>query len=117
MRIRSRLLLLVSAVLAPSLLGAAIGLAYVYKEEREFHAASMQETARALALALDREMGRREDMLRTLGDGYKALHLRGQSLSPFAALYLATLGGALGAGLESDDTVRAAAYTYRRDSR
>lgn len=29
---------------------------------------------------------------------------------------LATLGGALGAGLENDDTVRAAAYTYRRDS-
>jgi hypothetical protein len=30
---------------------------------------------------------------------------------------LATLGGALGAGLETDDVVRAAAYTYRRDRR
>lgn len=33
-------------------------------------------------------------MLRTLGDGYKVLHLQNQSLTPFAALYLATLGAA-----------------------
>ena len=67
MRIRSRLLLLALAVLAPAIVGAAFGLAYLYKEERQFNYASMQETARALALALDREMARRESVLRTLG--------------------------------------------------
>jgi signal transduction histidine kinase len=66
MRIRSRLLLLVSAVLVPALVGAGIGLAYIYKEEREFNHASMQGTARALALALDRDMSRRRAVLQTL---------------------------------------------------
>lgn len=33
-------------------------------------------------------------VLRTLADGYKALQLNGQSLSPFGVLYLATLGAA-----------------------
>lgn len=40
-------------------------------------------------------------MLRTLGDGYKALHLKGQSLAPFAALHLATLGAAAALCLEN----------------
>lgn len=34
------------------------------------------------------------NMLQTLADGYKALQLQQQSLSPLEALYLATLGGA-----------------------
>jgi len=33
-------------------------------------------------------------ILQTLGDAYKVLHLRGQSLPPFRSLYLATLGAA-----------------------
>lgn len=66
MRIRSRLLLLVASVLLPALLGSAVAVAYLYKEEREFQHQAMRETARALALALDREMGRREAILRTL---------------------------------------------------
>ena len=66
MRIRSRLLLLVSAVLVPALIGAAIAVAYIYREEQEFNRQSMRETARALALALDRDLGQREAILRTL---------------------------------------------------
>ncbi len=59
-------MLLVAAVLVPALVGAAIALAYIYKEEQAFNCASMRETARALAVALDREHGRREAVLRTL---------------------------------------------------
>jgi signal transduction histidine kinase len=68
MRIRSRLLLLVSAVLLPALIGAGIALAYVYREEQDFNDASMRETSRALALAIDREMARQESVLRTISE-------------------------------------------------
>ena len=66
MRIRSRLLLLVSAVLLPAVAVSAIGLAYLYKEERKFNRTTITETVRAMALALDREMARREAVLRAL---------------------------------------------------
>jgi signal transduction histidine kinase/CheY-like chemotaxis protein len=66
MRIRSRLLLLVAAVLVPAFIGAGIGVAYIYQEEQEFNYTSMRETARALAVSLDRDMARRQAMLRTL---------------------------------------------------
>jgi signal transduction histidine kinase len=68
MRIRSRLVMLVSAVLIPALVGAGIALAYIYREEQAFNHQSLRETARALALALDRDMGRREAMLKTLAE-------------------------------------------------
>lgn len=66
MRIRSRLLLLVLAVLVPAFVGAAIGIAHLYQEERDFHRQNMRETARALALVLDKEIARRETVLHTL---------------------------------------------------
>ncbi|HEY6865540.1 MAG TPA: response regulator [Burkholderiales bacterium] len=68
MRIRSRLLVLVSAVLLPALAGSAIALGYIYEEEQDFNRASMSETARALALAIDREMARQESVLRTMAE-------------------------------------------------
>jgi guanine deaminase len=42
-------------------------------------------------------------MLRTLGDAYKVLQLRGQSLTPFYAFYVATLGSAR--ALHVDDRI------------
>lgn len=66
MRIRSRLLMLMLAVLLPAAVGSAIGLYYVYHEQQKFHRTSMRETARALALVVDREITQRESVLRTL---------------------------------------------------
>ncbi len=42
------------------------------------------------------------NMLRTLADGYKVAKLAGQTLSPWRALFLATLGGARALGLEAN---------------
>ena len=66
MRIRSRLVFLVLAVLVPAFLGSAIAVGYLYREEQKFNYESMRETARALALSLDRELARRESVLHTL---------------------------------------------------
>ncbi|WP_420475423.1 ATP-binding protein [Noviherbaspirillum sp. ST9] len=66
MRIRTRLLLLVLAVLVPAFLVAAFGIVYMYKEERAFHRENMRETVRALALVIDKEVARREALLQTL---------------------------------------------------
>ena len=78
MRIRSRLAILILAILLPALIGAAIGVGYLYREHRAFQDASMQETSRAFALALDGEIARRETMLRTLASSRSlaALDLR-----------------------------------------
>lgn len=88
MRIRSRLLLLVLAVLVPAVVGAAIGIGYIYREEQKLYRQSMRETARALALVLDREMATREAVLRTLAaspaldnQDFESFHRQAQSVA------------------------------------
>jgi signal transduction histidine kinase/CheY-like chemotaxis protein len=66
MRIRHRLLLLVLAVLVPAFFATALGINYVYGEQQRSYRKSMQETTRALALVLDKEIARREAILRAL---------------------------------------------------
>jgi signal transduction histidine kinase len=66
MRIRSRLLILVLAVVLPALVAAGLGIGYVYSEAQKSYRQSMRETTRALALVVDKEISEREAILRTL---------------------------------------------------
>ncbi|HSV46064.1 MAG TPA: ATP-binding protein [Ramlibacter sp.] len=66
MRIRTRLLFLILAVLVPACLGSALGLAYIYSEQQKALHENMRQTARALALLLDKELAERETALRAL---------------------------------------------------
>src|SRR3569832_359276 len=66
MRIRSRLVLLVLAILVPAFLAAAIGIGYLYSEQQDSYRQSLRETTRALSLVLDKEIAGREAILQTL---------------------------------------------------
>ncbi len=66
MRIRSRLLILVLAVLVPAIITAAASIAYVYMEAQHANKQNMREVTRAMALVVDKEIARREAILRTL---------------------------------------------------
>lgn len=66
MSIRSKLLLLVLAVLTPALLAAALAISYVYEEQRNMVERGMREATRALALAVDRDLSRRQAIVATL---------------------------------------------------
>lgn len=75
------------------------------------------ELARAagvrVGLATDVGGGTSFSMWRTLDEAYKVLQMRGETLSAFQALYLATLGGARALGL--DDKIGALAPGYEAD--
>ncbi|MEN3276906.1 MAG: hypothetical protein V7631_2696 [Massilia sp.] len=66
MRTRTRFLLLVLSVLVPSFIASALAVAYVYRDARQAQDRSMAETARAMALLVDNELQKREEVLRTL---------------------------------------------------
>lgn len=68
MPIRTRLLLLVLAILLPALLAAALGIGHVYTEARTTNRKTLQETSRALALVLDGDIEKREQILQSLAD-------------------------------------------------
>lgn len=68
-----------------------------------FHLSRAVKQNIQVGLGTDVGGGTSFSMLQTLNEAYKALQLRGEQLSPFKGLYLATLGGAK--TLDMDDVI------------
>jgi signal transduction histidine kinase/CheY-like chemotaxis protein len=66
MRIRTRLLILILAILVPTFTAAALAVGYVYLEERRAQENSVKEAVRAFALLVDNELGTKEGILHAL---------------------------------------------------
>ena len=66
MRIRTRLLILILAILVPTFSAATLAVGYVYLEERHAQENSVKEAVRAFALLVDNEFEIKEGLLRAL---------------------------------------------------
>jgi signal transduction histidine kinase/CheY-like chemotaxis protein len=66
MRIRTRLLILILAVLLPAFAAAALAVGYVYLEERRAQENSVKETVRVFALLVDNELEIKTGVLKAL---------------------------------------------------
>ncbi|TWI58667.1 C4-dicarboxylate-specific signal transduction histidine kinase [Pseudomonas duriflava] len=66
MSIRFKLIMLVLAVLTPTLLASAFAIYYVYTDQRAKVEESMRATTRAFALAVDRDLSRRDAIIEAL---------------------------------------------------
>jgi guanine deaminase len=66
-----------------------------------FDEAGMRAAGVRIAVATDVGGGTSYSMLRTLGEGYKVLQLRGQKLDPLRAFYMMTLGNARALSMEA----------------
>ena len=89
--LRGRLVALVLAVLIPAVIAGGLLMWTVYHQQREFVERQMMETARALSLVVDREIGQKEVLLRVLAS---SPHLRSENWAAFdAQARQATQGG------------------------
>jgi signal transduction histidine kinase len=102
MHIRSRLLVLVLAILVPAFASGVLAVCYVYQQEHADQERSVSESARALAMLVDKELQSREAVLQTLArapalargdlaefDGY----IRSLVSDPTVAIVLQDLSG------------------------
>jgi hypothetical protein len=64
--IRGRLVLLSLALLIPAILASGLFVADSYRQQRSFIEKQIQETARALSLVTDRQLGQQRVLVRTL---------------------------------------------------
>jgi hypothetical protein len=68
MRIRTRLLILILAILVPAFMAALLAVGYVYLEERRAQENSVRETVRMFSLLVENEVQNDESVLRTLAN-------------------------------------------------
>jgi signal transduction histidine kinase len=68
MRIRTRLLLLILAILVPAFIAAVLSVGYVYQEERRAQESSVKEAVRAFALLVGNELEIKEGILHALAN-------------------------------------------------
>jgi hypothetical protein len=66
--VQRALLALMAVFMVPTLLASVGTIVYIYKEEQDRFQESLAEATRALALVVDRELSRREAIIRTLSD-------------------------------------------------
>jgi signal transduction histidine kinase len=77
------------SVLLPTLLAAVASIAYFYRQERQSFEERVLETARAMSMVVDRELARREAMVKTLAksptlvqDDLEAFHRYAREVAP-----------------------------------
>jgi signal transduction histidine kinase len=92
MRIRTRLHFLIIAILVPAFVAAALGIGYVYVEERQAQETSVRETVRMFCLLVQNEVETNEGILHTLASSpalangdLRSFYEHAQSMTPNAA--------------------------------
>jgi signal transduction histidine kinase len=99
MRIRTRLLILILAILIPAFIAAVLAVGYVYQEERRAQETSVKEAVRAFALLVDNELEIKEGILHALANSpalargdLETFERHARSLTPTAETAIILIG-------------------------
>ncbi|HEX8348533.1 MAG TPA: hypothetical protein VF598_01105, partial [Hymenobacter sp.] len=87
--LRTRLLMLMSAFMLPTLAAAAVAIYYIGEQKQQQFELGLRETTRALSHVVDQELSRREAIARTLAESptlargdLQAFHLYASRIAP-----------------------------------